>query len=89
MPRKKARKQERNERGRRKKKREERKTRKELRARNKGERRWRRERKKYQKVPSSESILIFFPSNCYICQVSAGSMDALCLILQRMYADDV
>ena len=39
MPRKKARKQERNERGRRKKKREERKTRKELRARNKGERR--------------------------------------------------
>lgn len=29
-----------------------------------------RERKKYWKVPSSESTLTFFPSNCYICQVS-------------------
>lgn len=62
MPRKKARKQERNERERRKKKREERKTGKELRVRNKGQRRWGRERKKNWKVLSSESTLISFPS---------------------------
>lgn len=44
------------EEGERKRGKKERKTRKELRARNKGERRW-GERKKYWKVPSSESTL--------------------------------
>ena len=31
----------------------------------------------------------YFLPFCYICQVSAGSMDALCLILQGIYADAV
>lgn len=87
MPRKKARKQERNERERRKKKREERKTGKELRVRNKGQRRWGRERKKIGRY-YLQKYTYFLPF-CYICQVSAGSMDALCLILQGIYADAV
>lgn len=48
------------------------------------------ETEKNWKVLSSEGTLISFLSNSYICQVSAGSMDAsLCLILQGMYADAV
>lgn len=71
MPRKKARKQERNERERRKKKREERKTGKELRVRNKGQRRCGRERKKNWKVLSSEvhlfpSLLLHLPSISWV-----------------------